>query len=207
MCPFGRNPGNSHSSRTSTTAGCRACGVTSSGGARVAGDGVVDVSTGVTLNGSSKDWIQIRTRCTSEPRVIQFIHRETLLGGVRQSGTTHSSSGSYPLTTDPANPAWHTDANPNAVPKKPDYPGTRCICPGEYTIWDRPALAPGTGETRNATCATFLFCDGNILRRVDWTRTRTSGGAASYRNVSISNASALPQWAIHQLSSDGYPFP
>ncbi len=162
---------------------------------------------------------------------MQFVYREKVgLDGVDLGGSYDTSWGKFLLTTDPANPNWHTDAigKPNGYYDQAPEAGHR-LDPAAVTIFDVPSLAPdgvdflvrrrGTRLWR-ATAKDFAICNCKVVRTVTWAREarwnalKGVQGPPTYVNVSIEAPPATDtnstwsntqmQWINTELQKDGY---
>lgn len=220
MCLSGCSSPNSSSSNTKSTAPpaattttttcCASCPYSTSGGTLIHSDVAVEVRTGVVVSAegrvSADDTIEIRVKCKNNPHVLQFLHREIFdASGKRIGQTLNTTSGTQQTTTDPTKPAWLTDS---ASKPDPYYEtgGLSCACPDELIVWDQPGLLPSKGQVWKATFQAFIICNGKVVRRVDWVRSQTFGGAPSY-TASVTAVSSLPKWALDTMKAQGYTYP
>ncbi|MCW5620994.1 MAG: hypothetical protein KIS79_07815 [Burkholderiales bacterium] len=185
-----------------------------------------------------EDGITIDVQNCRNPHILQFIHREKrdvtnqLVGGGYAPGTACDANldNSYQFTTDPDNPAWHTDGSsgkPNAYYDQGN--GTpRITGPFSVKIFDQPSFAKpifneGAHETWRATFKSYVVCNCKVVSEVHWTRevrweVDLSGGPnvlpdlnkgkqlpAEYVDVKIVPPSDPDfTWANEQVKKDGY---
>lgn len=130
-----------------------------------------------------EDGIAITVKCRQNPQVVQFVHRERVLAdgtleGAPQSLTTASCENpfKYCLTTNPAQPEWHTDTSAKPVPY---YGGYRINCDKSMTTYDAPnfqGFDPQKYRLWRATFVSFVLCDGQVIRQIHWKRVRDARG-------------------------------
>ncbi len=185
------------------------------------------------IPGLTSDGFKIRVSNCRNPHVLQFIHREKIgVDGVRFGGGYSTSNGeTYEFTTDPNDPAWHTDGG--AGRPSPYYEQgagvARIVNPFGLTMFDQPSFAepiyrPGARETWRATFKDYVICNCQVVREIRWAREvpwmpdltpsethdplRGRQGPPRYVDVEI-----LPptdpdlSWAEAQLKADGYLVP
>ena len=101
----------------------------------------------------------------------------------------------YPLTTDPANPAWHLDSS---KPPDPYYDevaahGVKCETAADgstsYSLitFDEPSFPyptpvdPTQYSSWLSGFVSYVFCNGEVIRAVEWVREQKSGEQAAGR--------------------------
>jgi hypothetical protein len=206
-------------------------GIVGKGGKREFNDKTTEVRTGVTVTKDGKvvesDAISIAVKCTKNPHVIQFIHREIIgADGKRKSYSITTSTGSHEVTTtDPDQPAWLTDASQKTSPFYDDG-GLHSSDASGLTIYDEPALifVPDTptpsgpsapivlkpGEMSKATFKAYTLCDGKVVKEVTWVRSvrapkdPSSTPKPAYDKPTVEDSKELPPWAKEQLKKDGH---
>lgn len=129
-------------------------------------------------NTLSDDGFMIKTSGCRSPHIVQFIYREKIgADGVSLAGSYSLSNGqSYQLTTNPANPVWHTDSSgvPNAYYDQQH--GVPVIgTPVGLTFFDQPSFVapvylPGAHETWRATFKDYVICNCQAVAEVKWAR-------------------------------------
>lgn len=132
-----------------------------------------------------EDGIAITVYCKQNPRLVQFVYREQVLAdgkgtpeeGPQELGNpeTCKNEPKYCLTTNPGDPAWHTD---KFVAPSPYY-GPYRICDSMTTYYDVPNfkdLDPKKYQLFRATFMTFVLCDGKVVRQIHWTREKRGEG-------------------------------
>jgi hypothetical protein len=201
--------GQSSSSANSPATQCaQSCTTQGQGGQQKHSDSSVTVKTGVQImrNGAAtsySDAIEITVHCSNSPHVLQFINREIIeSNGKARAQTMRTTGGTYQTTTDPSKPNWNTDSAAKPVPYY-EAGGLNCSCPDRLIVWDQPSLLPVNGETWNANFKAFIYCNGKVIREVQWSRTQSAGGSPSY-SVKVSSITQLPQWARDVLKAQGY---
>lgn len=187
-------------------------------------DATTEVRTGakVTKDGDvvATDAIAITVKCTKNPHVIQFVHREVLgTNGERKSYRLTTTSGPEVTTTDPSHPQWLTDADAHdKTTPYYDTGGGHISNPSGLTVYDEPALyfrpdgpspsqpqAPivlKPGETSRATFKAYTLCDGKVVKEITWVRSVTAPKAPIYSKPEVKDVKALPPWAKEQLRKD-----
>jgi hypothetical protein len=116
-----------------------------------------------------------------------------------------STTGYYDLTTDPKNPVWNTDssAKPSPYYELPlDESPVNLSSDGLMTA-DWPGLSPASGETWRATFKSYAICDGKVIKEVTWVRSQKDGEDPKY-DVSVKDASDMPDWAKKKLKDQGF---
>jgi hypothetical protein len=192
----------SGSSGTGSSSSCGS-GTNICGGTSKYSDDKVEVKTGASYGSSYTDGISIKVKCAKDPHVVQFIYREIIgADGKPIERTMTTTGGTYKTTTDPSKPNWNTDS---ASKPNPYYDGGGAAESDSsgLTTFDQPFLTPGTGETWRATFKAYTICDGKVQKEVTWVRSQKEGESPKY-DVSVKDASELPDWAKKQMKDNGY---
>ncbi len=173
------------------------------------------------------DGVSVRLGCLRNHTLCNsFIEKKWARMESDLGGSYGTSWGTFQLTTDPANPNWHTDAIgiPNGYYDQAPGASHR-LDPSAVTIFDQPSLAAdnvvfyaGAHETWRATAKDFAICNCKVVRTVTWARearwNALTGvqGPPTYTNFSIGVpdvtdpawADKQMQWINTQLQKDGY---
>jgi hypothetical protein len=125
-----------------------------------------------------EDGIAITVKCKQNPHVVQFVHEKhfrpdgTLEAGevlLSDPTTDCGVKGSGSLTTNPKVPAWRTDKRTGPSP----YYGWYLTDCDSNTIYDVPTFGGFNAEKYHLwrkTFVTFVLCNGEVVRQVNWTR-------------------------------------
>ena len=156
--------------------------------------------------------IEISVSCANQPHVLQFVHRvETDGTGNLLHRRNDTTSGMHDTTTDLNRPNWHVDALPGT---RPFYDATSKSCRDsqELTIWDEPTFRVPAGESHAANFHAFIYCGGEIVREVVWSRSYSRPLSGKQRprytsEIRIPSSRTLPQWAIEALEAGGFQVP
>jgi uncharacterized repeat protein (TIGR03803 family) len=167
------------------------------------------------------DGITVTVNCRN-PHFVQFFSREKISAqGEWLSGTAASSSGTYPLTTQPAKPEWHSDATgkPNAYFDQ--GPGAVWTAPytvrekSILTIFDQPGFKaplfdpadqanPNASQTWRGSARVFAICNCQVVREIHWTLEKIAGKQA-YKWIWIRPAdNTMLEWINARLVKDGF---
>jgi hypothetical protein len=168
------------------------------------------------------DGILVHFACPRDPHIVQFVYRmyTDVHGNHPADKTFDLTWGTFPLTLDPADPQWHTDAIgiPNAYYEQ--SPGSsHSVQPTFAEILDAPDSASTTDLAWQVTAKDFCICNCRVVRVVDWTR-QTQWDATgkltpkAYTNISIESpgykddnyswSNTQLKWVNDQLKNDGY---
>jgi hypothetical protein len=137
--------------------------------------------------GYTDDGIKIRVSNCRNPHILQFVYREKLAADGTPWGVMYSTSSgeSYPFTTNPKKPNWHTDAGagrPNPYYDQaggiaPEFKGAaRIVNAFGLTMFDQPTFgeswlfAAGSPETWRATFKSYVICNCKVVREIHWAR-------------------------------------
>lgn len=180
------------------------------GGEYRAGDDMVLVKTGVTAsqNGGKSlgDGIAITVYANcQDPLVVQFVSMQILgADGKRKVGCRSTPWQQYNLTTNPNKPCWMTDSEGFPSP----YYETSCSVntkDKKHEIFDAPSLPDlADGERGIFTAKAYVFCGGNPVREISWSRTKTGKGKMEYRDITVTPVSALPPELARALRDQGF---
>jgi hypothetical protein len=181
--------------------------------------GTITVRTDVTMTGQrdNENWIAI-TYTGADSNCccwIQFLWSELIIYKGDQSawkaGTEHSTTGDYPLTTDPAHPQWHVDST-SATDPCDDENGGISRTDGSITLYDRPGpnFSALDGERSDPAVTRivsidhfddFLVCDGQVVSEFSWSSTYVWTPAQGTTGPYYLD-SALPPRAMNQAQQD-----
>jgi uncharacterized repeat protein (TIGR03803 family) len=155
--------------------------------------------------GYTDDGIKIRVSNCRNPHILQFVYREKLAADGTPWGVMYSTSSgeSYPFTTNPKKPNWHTDAGagrPNPYYDQaggiaPEFKGAaRIVNAFGLTMFDQPTF----GES-------WLFAAGSPET---WRATsRGSSTSRAHQQVipAMTNGKqGPPRWANAQIAADKF---
>jgi len=169
------------------------------------------------------DGISVQLGCFRDPHIVQFVYREKIApGGVYLDGGYQTTWGTFPLTTDPKFPLWHTDAIgvPNAYYDQAPGASHQWL-PASVTIFDQPSLLPDPSLLfQKVTAKDFGICNGKVIRIANWSVEAHTNPVTklqdplAYTNFSIEAPPATDtnsawsdsqlQWINSHVRQDGY---